>query len=62
MPKLNALNSSSLTHALSISPFATTPMCLALEVALKHLPAGVMKCVDAQLIDFLMIANKTLIC
>ena len=52
MPKFNEVNSSNLNHALSISPFATTPMCLALEVALKHLPASVMKCVDAQIIDF----------
>ena len=56
-PKFNAVNSSNLTHTLSISPFATAPMCLALEVALKQLPFGVTKCVDAQLIEFLMITN-----
>ena len=52
MPKFNAVNSSNLTNTLSISPFPTTSMFLALEVVLKQLPAGVIKCVDARPIDF----------
>ena len=52
MPKFNAVNSSNLTHTLSASLFVMTPICLALEVVLKQLPAGVMKCVGAQLIEF----------
>ena len=61
VPKFNAVKSSNLTHALSTTPFVMTPMCLALEVVLKHPPAGVMKCVDVQFIEFLRTTNKTLV-
>ena len=52
LPKFSNVPSSHLVNTLSSSPFALTPMGQAFDLVLKHVPAGVMKCVDANLIQF----------
>ena len=62
--KFAAVQSSHLANTLSLSPFVMTPMSVAFEVVLKHLSAGVMKCIGVHLIQFIKNykQNSNLLC